>query len=259
MFRVRSIPWVAVVGASLATVGTFHPQVHALFVDRPNAEFGRWVTGSFAHASAQHWLGNVVAFFVLVAWRERRCGSRRIAIETLLLAVGVALGVRVLQEGWISYQGLSGVVYGHLGLLLWAVAPDAMFGLNPRRYRWLTLGVSVALVGKTGLEWVKGDWLWRASSLEESLGVAYYPSAHVAGLVVAGWIALSQRWEWRVRARSTVECSSPVVRDPVALNSALGREPSTPQFGEGAIPAVDHELDPRTHAAGDLAQGPRLL
>lgn len=203
------LPRVAIAGSIFAIVATLSPTLHALVLDREGGEPWRWLTGSFAHASASHLTGNAVAFFLLMAIRERAVGSLRATGELVLLLLGVAAGVRALHVDWVSYQGLSGVVYGQIVLLLADLLPSRRT-LDPAPHpgwRALAIGaIFLGLVAKTVLEYARGDWLFGAAELRESLGVAFYPGAHLAGLAVGSLLAGLRA----LRARRGAQSSEPV-------------------------------------------------
>ena len=141
----------------------------------------RPLTGHLTHASAEHLWLNVGLFLLLGALREHRVGTRRFLLEVSLMALAVACGVRLLHDDWTSYRGLSGVVYGLIPLCF----------LRPQH----PLGpvLIAALAGKSALEWQHGGWLLQPDSLQATLGVAYLPGSHVAGLVAGLLIVAAER------------------------------------------------------------------
>ena len=89
------------------------PEWNAVCMDLENpASWQLWrpLTGHFAHAGSEHLWLNVLTFCLLGVLRENQVGTRRFIIDVTVLALSVALGVRLLHSDWTSYRGLSGVV-----------------------------------------------------------------------------------------------------------------------------------------------------
>ncbi len=182
--RANEIPWV-LFATTLLVVGAHSSPALALALEdratlsaRPGgfAEFWRLVTGHLTHGTTRHAILNLALLIPLIGWREHRVGSRQVLAEFLLIALAVAIGVRLLHDGWTSYRGLSGVVYGFLAIWLLDRARDPEHGT-------VAMAVLVTLTLKTLLECSTGGWAWNADDLTSSLGVRYLPGSHLAGLL----------------------------------------------------------------------------
>jgi rhomboid family GlyGly-CTERM serine protease len=172
---IRSVGAAATFGlATASTLISTVPEWNAVCMDLEDPaawQIWRPLTGHLAHAGSQHLWLNVLTFCFLGVLRERQVGTRRFILEVAVLALSVALGVRLLHNDWTSYRGLSGIVYG--------LVPLCLLGEQNR----VGPAVVAILVGKSLLEWRLGGWLYERGSLETALGVTYLPGSHVAGLV----------------------------------------------------------------------------
>ena len=178
----------------LAVAATSHSRLGAQLEDARNllVTFDWWrpITGHLAHAGALHLILNLAVFIPLGALRESRVGTRRLFLELLVLAASVAAGVRFLHGEWDTYRGLSGVVYGLLIVLLLDTTrrhPDDELPVARSRSRLALVGF---LTGKSVLEYGGDGWLVATAWFESSLGVAYLPGSHCAGIAGGAAIAL---------------------------------------------------------------------
>jgi rhomboid family GlyGly-CTERM serine protease len=219
--------------AVLASLAAVAPSLNRLFLDlRSDGEPWRPFTAHLAHGSWMHFASNILVFVPVSMLRERQVGSLRHVSELSLLAVFVAAGVRALDYGWTSYCGLSGVTYGLLTALLldsWRAAPDV------RRKAPFAL-IVLALAVKSALELSAGGWLLSPSALKDTLGVAYLPGSHCAGILgglylgrpdIALW---RKKWSTRTSAamastRGTARGSTHGSCLPVA-SSTVGNPPA---------------------------------
>ena len=188
---VASAPFVSTAVACAAVVVWAFPGATEALIDRHDAPeiSGPWrvLTGSLVHASWTHLAANVLLFLPLAAWRERQVGALRLAAELAALALGVAVGVRWAHEGWQTYCGLSGVVYG----LVAAIVLEAALRREPRAaLRGASALLLCAIFVKTGLEVWGGGWLWASDALGRSLGVRYLPGSHLGGLASGALVGL---------------------------------------------------------------------
>ncbi|MBI4602955.1 MAG: rhomboid family intramembrane serine protease [Planctomycetes bacterium] len=192
--------------AAAAVAATVVPALSRALIDLRGAEGDgaapwRPLTGHLVHASASHLLLNLLVLVPAAALRERRVGAARLLVEYAVLAVAVAAGVRLLHDGWTSYCGLSGVLYGWLALVLLDLGgagasrrdrPDRPRADRPRA-RALGLAVVALLAAKTALELAGSGWLAGREALEAALGVRYLAGSHAAGLAAGALLALAGR------------------------------------------------------------------
>ncbi len=203
----RGMPW-ALAGVTIVTVLSHQSDAIAYALedhsrlDPPGTttlEAWRPITGHVVHGSLVHLVYNLALLVPLLFWRERRVGSRRTILEYLLFAVSVALGVRLLHDGWTSYRGLSGVAYGFLALYLLHAARDVSADDAARRWRALPLTVLAVITAKTLIECVAGGWVIRPVETSESLGIVLLPGSHLAGMIAATMLfATESAQRWRV-------------------------------------------------------------
>ena len=191
-------PYATAVLLGLATLAVFVPSCAAVFEDRPDAfgDGGWWrlFLGHLAHGSWEHFLSNAAALTILGIVRERSVGTRRFVCEYVLLALGVAVGIRCLHpatasEAWTSYRGLSGVVYG--------LTVSVLMDSGSRVPAAVGRAIVALLACKSLLEWTQGGWLLAADGLSQSLGVLYLPGSHVAGIVAALLLVRLDSWTRR--------------------------------------------------------------
>jgi membrane associated rhomboid family serine protease len=93
-------------------------------------QYWRLVTTTFVHGNTVHLVSSLVFFWILGARLERRYGLWRIALLYGVLAVGSSAAQ--FLSGWTGV-GMSGVLYGYLGLILAAgnAATGPRFKLRP--------------------------------------------------------------------------------------------------------------------------------
>lgn len=185
--------------AVLATVATLAPGGPALLVDLESPpgdrlEAWRWITGHLVHATPWHLLGNLAVLIPLGVLRERRVHALTFLSEYLLLAWVVALGVRSVHEGWNSYCGLSGVVYGWLAIVLIEGIASTAKPID-RSTGLIVAGLVLFLSIKSSSELLADGWLVSGAWLEAHMGVRYLPGSHCAGLLTGVLVGLgSPRW-----------------------------------------------------------------
>lgn len=147
-------------------------------------------TGHLAHGSPTHLFLDLSIFVPLAFTREKRVGLFRLLLDYSLVGLGVSWGTRCLHDGWTSYCGLSGVIYGFIPLVLLSGrgaqqdSPLKSFR-SFRSFRFSLLGVAVVvfLAIKSALELGQNGWLFQNPGLERALGVVYLPGSHCAGIL----------------------------------------------------------------------------
>ena len=173
------------------------PDLAAYLEDRDGgAEPWRLLTGHLAHRSVPHALLCLLLFIPLGALWERRLGTLRFVGIYGILALGVAVFVRLAHDDWESYRGLSGVVYGLLALELIAPRPEPdAIKASARRARaidpFCVARVSFALIlaGKTLAELASAP-AGIDHGIYGALSCRYLPGSHLGGLVAGGLIAV---------------------------------------------------------------------
>lgn len=228
----RRVPWTLAAITAVTVLAYRSDSVAYALEDRspldppgPSAiEAWRPLTGHAVHGSLLHLVYNLTLLVPLLLWRERRFGSRQTLLEYLILATSVALGVRLLHEGWTSYRGLSGVAYGFLALYLLHAARAPNTDGAPRRWHALPLLVLAAITTKTLLECAAGGWILRGDDVGKSLGVVLLPGAHLAGLVAATVLHTIQDGQRSPDDRTQGAASS---RADLAGSAAPSRAPIT--------------------------------
>ena len=225
--RWRRIPVTTIAVAAVGTAAWIFPSLATGLEDRPDASLasGWWrpLSGHLAHGSTHHFLLNIALLVPLLAWRERRVGAARALIELMWLAAAVAIGVRCMHDGWTSYRGLSGVVYGLIARVLVEIAVGASSARRSHAsIRWIAAGVVALLAVKTVSECVAGGWLTSSNELHAALGVVYLPGSHLAGLAagaIAAVVALHANGASRREATargSSASRSAPMTATPSA-------------------------------------------
>jgi len=229
--RTLAFPWVTSLLSCAAILAYLQPELALWLEDQEGAcrkaELWRPLFGHLAHASFQHLALNLGAFLILGTWRERNVGHARFLLEYAALAIGVAAGVRGLHVDWLSYRGLSGVVYGLLAIGL----------LPPVGSSWRSasslIGLSAAALfaAKSLLEWLHGGWIFEARSLEEGLGLRYLAGSHVAGLAVGVAIRIGSGAHW---ARLKSGRNTRVARQETRLEAPVPN-PEHPEHPEHTV------------------------
>ncbi|MEM7232847.1 MAG: rhombosortase [Planctomycetota bacterium] len=159
-----------------------------------SGEWWRVFTGHCTHRSAMHLTLNLALFVPLGFVVSKRLKPAAFALALPLLAAGVAVGVRSLHGDWLSYRGLSGVVYG-----LATIAILTSREQTKRETRQL-LDLTLALVVlKTFAECLQGGWVGMPETLSTSIGTRFLPGSHLGGLAAAfllyGFFRLGgERW-----------------------------------------------------------------
>ena len=205
---------------SATVLAALSPRLAGLLEDHAALEVDelwRPLTGHLAHSSASHLILNLILFAPLAFLRERRRGAVAFLVEYLFLAAAVAAGVRLLHDGWESYRGLSGIVYGLLTLML----------LTERRAAWAR-ALQVLIAAKTVVETVAGGWILGDARLNETLGVLFLPASHLAGMIAA--VALYIRSGHAMAARSSRQASAGSAASRSAPITATPRAPTSLTF-----------------------------
>ncbi|WP_165793945.1 rhombosortase [Marinobacter halophilus] len=136
-------------------------------------EWWRLITGHLVHLSGRHLMLNVAGLITL--WMLYPCflSLRDTALATVFIAVGISLGLLLLQPDLPGYRGFSGCLHGLAAML-------AIRGLGHERI--LSVGVLVLVPGKLAMEAVGvgladtarligGPVIWQAHVLGFSAGV----------------------------------------------------------------------------------------
>lgn len=245
------LPW-ALVGVTIVSVlchqsdGIAYALEDRSRLDTPDAstlEAWRPITGHVVHGNLAHLIYNLALLVPLLFWRERRVGSRRTILEYLLFAVSVALGVRLLHDGWTSYRGLSGVAYGFLALFLLHASRDVNTADGSKRWRAMPLLVLGVITAKTLIEYAAGGWVIGPAGARESLCIVLLPGSHLAGLIAATMLFATESVQRRLAeldhgaarlraelAGSSAFKSAPITATPEApeRRSSLTRSSRTP-------------------------------
>jgi membrane associated rhomboid family serine protease len=227
----RAPVWAALALAGCALAASASAPLAEALEDRSELESGgrlelwRPLTGHLVHGSPLHLALNLALFAPLAWCRERRRGAAGFVVEYLLLAAAVALGVRLLHEGWTSYRGLSGVIYGLLCLsLIEGARPGPAFALAA-----LAAG---ALGLKSLAETLAGGWLLETPGLGESLGIVFLPASHLAGVAAGVVLGLLLRHchgassSAAVCRGSELSRSAPITATPAAPVAATAAAPA---------------------------------
>ena len=179
------------VAAGLA--GTF-PGIASRFEDLcevciggTSLEFWRPITAHLAHLNFPHLLLNVAFFFPLAWLREYRRGSLGFGREFIILAVAVAVAVRLIHPDWVTYRGLSGVIYGLLVLTVLeqdlrlkrknTTGDEASQG--SKRPSLISILIVACLFIKTVVEILHGGWIFFSESLSYTLTDEYLPGSQL--------------------------------------------------------------------------------
>ncbi|HUP92059.1 MAG TPA: rhombosortase [Solimonas sp.] len=155
--------------------------------DRAAIEAGQWwrlLSGNFAHLGWYHWALNTLGMIVLVLLCPEPLSPLVWARRTLLLSIGMTLGLFFFVPELRSYVGMSGVIHGFfvLGLMPQVLKKDL-----------IALGCLAYLLGKIGWEMIHGAPV----SDQEALGGSVVLESHLFGSVAAFLYGLAFRTFWR--------------------------------------------------------------
>lgn len=144
-----------------------------------DGEAWRLLTGQLVHLGWTHCLLNVGGWIVGALLFPKLFARRRFWLEVGAIAIGVGLGLLLLDPKLAHYVGLSGVIYG---VLVRGSLPSA-----GRDWRMTTL--LLLIVGRLASQ----VWVGPGASEEEMIGGAIIVSAHVYGAMMGALLSLGPR------------------------------------------------------------------
>lgn len=139
----------------------------------------RWVSHAFLHFSLLHILFNLMWWWYLGGQMEKRLGTSKLLVLTIVSAVFSGWGQSLFSGA--NFGGLSGVVYALMGYV-WLTGERA-----PERGISLPRGLMAFSV------------LWLIAGYFDILGLSIANAAHVSGLIIGLLMAF---WDTRNSART---------------------------------------------------------
>lgn len=167
------LAWLVIAGVLLLV----HPwAVRELAFVRPAIATGQWwrlVTGNFVHLGFWHLFLDALGLVLWIALCGTRVSISGWCARTLVLALGVGLGLYCFAPHVVGYVGLSGMIYG---LFVLDLGHDALVEAD----RFAALCV-VVIAGRVAWAMAGGTPAWEA----RLMGGQVIPAAHVCGMVTA--------------------------------------------------------------------------
>jgi rhomboid family GlyGly-CTERM serine protease len=186
----------------------------------------RVVSCHWAHFTSQHLLWDVVVFFGLAAFCERRSRTALLA-AIALAAVVIPAAVWCWQPELLTYRGLSGIDSAVFALLGVGILSDS---LRERRWRGAAVvGLAAAgFIGKIIFEMLVGGTVF----VESSAAFVPVPLAHLVGAACGAVIGLAALQVERTFARPAYRPAARRAGDPIGrMSGRIGTSGAAPSEG----------------------------
>ena len=141
-------------------------------------DYWRLLSAHFVHLNFIHLAMNLVGYWVFLVMCGHLFSLKQISLNIFILALGISLGLLLLQLDFQWYLGFSGVLYGLLVLGSLHIALREQF----------TLGALIfsMLIFKLGLD----TYTDQASASAQLIGAPVATAAHVYGLIMGLLLSL---------------------------------------------------------------------